>query len=245
VDVKGYVPGAADFPAASRAKSGMDRKLSVLRRTALLALAASALIGISGTAAADEMTARLEALGHAWAKVYYGMPESKQEPAYPALVDRAHAIALAYPARAEPLIWEAIILSCYAKAKGGWGALDIAKSARDVASAAAAIDDTALDAGAYTALGVLYYKVPGWPIGFGNDERAQEYLDKALAIAPDAVDVNYFYGDFMIAQGQKQKARPFLEKALRAPPRPGRGDEDAGRRIEIENDLAKIGDRAP
>jgi tetratricopeptide (TPR) repeat protein len=204
-------------------------------------LAASALIGTIGTATADEMADRIAALRHAWTKVYYGMPASKQESAYPALVTQAHAIALAYPARAEPLIWEAIILSCFAKAKGGLGALDLAKSARDAATAAAAIDDAALDAGAYTALGVLYYKVPGWPIGFGNDKRAKEYLDKALAIAPDAVDVNYFYGDFMVEQGKKQRARGLLEKALQALHRPGREDEDAGRKIEVENDLAKIG----
>jgi len=190
---------------------------------------------------AEELTARLEALGHAWAKVYYGMPESKQEPAYPALVGQAQQIAAAYPARAEPLIWEAIILSCYAKAKGGLGAVDIAEQARDTALAAAKIDEKALDAGAYTALGVLYYKVPGWPVGFGNDKRAKEYLDKALAIAPAALDVNYFYGDFMIEQGDKKKARDFLQKALQVAPRPGREDADAGRKIEIQNDLAKLG----
>jgi tetratricopeptide (TPR) repeat protein len=240
VDVKENVRVAADIAIVLRAKSYVDRKKPALGRTVLLALAAMALFGTFGTSAADEMASRLETLRHAWAKVYYGTPQSKQEPAYPALADQAHAISFAYPARAEPLIWEAIILSCYAKAKGGLGALDIATSARDAANAAAAIDDAALDAGAYTALGVLYYKVPGWPIGFGNDRRAKEYLDKALAIAPDAVDVNYFYGDFMIEQGQKQKARAFLERALRALHRPGREDEDSGRKIEVENDLAKI-----
>jgi Tfp pilus assembly protein PilF len=138
------------------------------------------------------------------------------------------------------LIWEAIILSSYAKVKGGLGALDVAKKARDLALAAAKIDDKALDAGAYTSIGVLYYKVPGWPIGFGSDKKAKEYLDKAIAIAPQSLDVNYFYGDFMIEQGNKKAAREFLQKALQAPARPGREDADAGRKIEIEDDLAKI-----
>ena len=119
--------------------------------------------------------------------------------------------------------------------------MDIAERARSAALAAAKIDDTALDAGAYTALGVLYYKVPGWPIGFGNDKTAKAYLDKALALAPQAMDTNYFYGDFMIEQGDKERARAYLEKALEAPPHPGHEDADAGRRIEIENDLAKVG----
>jgi tetratricopeptide (TPR) repeat protein len=204
-------------------------------------LAALALIGAIGTATAEEPGGRLEALGHAWAKVYYGTPESQQAPAYPALVAEAQAIAAAYPAKAEPLIWEAIILSCYAKAKGGLAALDIAEQARDAALKAAKLDDKASEAGAYTALGVLYYKVPGWPVGFGNDKTAKAYLDKAIAIAPESLDANYFYGDFMIEQGDKQKARDFLQKALQLPPRPGREDADAGRKIEIQDDLAKLG----
>jgi tetratricopeptide (TPR) repeat protein len=213
----------------------------VLKRVALGALAISLLIGSFQPVTADAMRDRLATLGHAWAKVYYGTPESEQAAGYPPLIAAARTIATAYPGRAEPLIWEAIILSCYAKAKGGLAAVGIAEQARDTALAAAKIDDKALDAGAYTALGVLYYKVPGWPVGFGNDKRAKEYLDKALAIAPDAVDVNYFYGDFMIEQGDKKKARVFLERARTAPPRPGRADEDAGRKIEIETDLARTG----
>ena len=122
----------------------------------------------------------------------------------------------------------------------GLGALALAEAARDAALAAAKIDDRALDAGAYTALGALYYKVPGWPIGFGNDRKAKDYLDRALAIAPGAVDVNYFYGDFMLEQGEKAKARAFLEKALQAPARPGRADEDQGRKREIEAELARL-----
>jgi hypothetical protein len=37
------------------------------------------------------------------------------------------------------------------------------------------------------------------------------------------------------------KARAFLDKALAAPARPGRADEDAGRRREVESDLAQLG----
>ena len=61
-----------------------------------------------------------------------------------------------------------------------------------------------------------------------------------MAIAPSSVDVNYFYGEFMIEQGDKKKARTFLEKALQAPARPGREDADAGRKQEIKADLAKL-----
>jgi tetratricopeptide (TPR) repeat protein len=218
----------------------VERNLPV-RRISSTFLAGLALLGATDIAVADALSDRLTALRHAWAKVYYNTPDAQQVGAYPPLVTDAQAIAAANPDRAEPLIWEAIILSCYAKAKGGLGALDLAEQARTAALAAARMDDKALDAGAYTALGVLYYKVPGWPIGFGNNTRAQQYLDRARAIAPDAADVNYFTGDFLLDQGEKEKARAFLEKALHAAPRPGREDEDAGRKVEIQRDLARAG----
>ena len=193
-------------------------------------------------AAADDLPAALAELRHAWAKVYYQTPPDQQAAQFAALQERADALVGQHPQAAEPLILKAIILSTYAEAKGSLDALSLVKSARDAALAAAKIDEKADDAGAYTVLGVLYYKVPGWPIGFGNNRRARENLDRALALAPDAIDANYFYGDFLIDQGEKAKARGFLEKALKAPARPGREDEDAGRKREIEKDLARLGD---
>ncbi|MDQ7246260.1 tetratricopeptide repeat protein [Dongia sedimenti] len=210
------------------------------RRVLLLAGAGLAFALHVQGAFADDMGTAISDLGHAWAKVYYQTPEKQQEAQYPALIAQADAVAKQYPAKAEPMIWQAIILSSYAKVKGGLGALDVAEKARDTAMAAAKIDEKALDAGAYTSLGVLYYKVPGWPLGFGSDKKAKEYLDRAMAIAPGSVDVNYFYGEFMIEQGDKKKARTFLEKALQAPARPGREDADAGRKQEIQADLAKL-----
>jgi hypothetical protein len=44
----------------------------------------------------------------------------------------------------------------------------------------------------------------------------------------------------MIEQGDKEKARALLEKALQAPARPGREDADTGRKQEIAADLARL-----
>ena len=57
-----------------------------------------------------------------------------------------------------------------------------------------------LNGSVYTSLGSLYYQVPGWPIGFGSDKKAESYLKKALAVNPDGMDPNYFYGDFMLQE---------------------------------------------
>ncbi|MDP2247983.1 MAG: tetratricopeptide repeat protein, partial [Nitrosomonadales bacterium] len=122
-------------------------------------------------------------------------------------------------------------------AKGGLGALKQAEKARDLLLLAEKINPQALQGSAYTTLGSLHYKVPGWPIGFGDKKKARTYLEKALQINPDGIDPNYFYADFLSEQGDYNKALQYYEKALAATPRPGREDADAGRRQEIESGM--------
>ena len=55
----------------------------------------------------------------------------------------------------------------------------------------------ALDGSAYTSLGTLYYKVPGFPIGFGDHKKARQLLEAALKVNPDGIDSNYFYGEYL------------------------------------------------
>jgi tetratricopeptide (TPR) repeat protein len=145
-----------------------------------------------------------------------------------------------YAGRAEPQIWYGIIVASHAGARGGLGALSLAKQAKGALEQALALDAKALGGSAYTSLGSLYYQVPGWPIGFGDDRKARELLDKALALNPDGIDPNYFLGDFLYRQGDHEGARQALQKALKAPARPDRALADEGRRKEIESLLAQM-----
>lgn len=181
---------------------------------------------------AQDIQAELEHIQQRWAQIQYQFPEDDKEKAFEALAKEAETFVADFPGRAEPLIWQGIVLSTYAGAKGGLGALGLVKEARASLEAALKIDPEALDGSAYTSLGSLYYQVPGWPLGFGDDEKARKYLQKSLAINPEGIDINYFYGDFLAEQGEPQRARVYLEKVLVVPPRPGREVADAGRRAE-------------
>ena len=182
----------------------------------------------------------VSALQIEWARIKYERPAAEQEKAFAELAKSADAVRGKYASRAEPQIWYGIIAASYAGARGGLGALSLAKDAKKALEQALEMDPKALDGSAYTSLGSLYYQVPGWPIGFGNDDKAREMLDKALALNPDGIDPNYFMGDFLYRKGDHAAARQVLNKALKAPARPGRALADEGRRKEIESLLAAM-----
>ena len=175
-----------------------------------------------------------------WAQIKYQRPAAEQEKAFAELTKSADSVRGRYAGRAEPEIWYGIIAASYAGARGGLGALSLAKDAKKALEHALEIDPKALDGSAYTSLGSLYYQVPGWPIGFGSDDKARELLQKALALNPDGIDSNYFLGDFLYRKGDYEGARRALQKALKAPARPGRELADEGRRKEIQALLAAM-----
>jgi tetratricopeptide (TPR) repeat protein len=189
---------------------------------------------------AQDVEIELAQIQQRWAEIQYQVQDRDKEKAFEKLAAEAEAFVGRYPGRAEPLIWQGIVLSTYAGAKGGLGALGLVKQARASLEAALDIDPEALDGSAYTSLGSLYYQVPGWPLGFGDDGKARKYLQKSLAINPDGIDANYFFGDFLLDQGEPQRARIYLERVLTAPGRPGREVADQGRRAEAEARLNNL-----
>jgi tetratricopeptide (TPR) repeat protein len=206
----------------------------------LLALAAAATLAwpLAGSAApVDDAVTEVQ---RDWEVIRYQTPAAEREKRFEALAGRAHQLSAAYPGRSEPLVWEGIVVSSWAGEKGGLGALGLVKQARAIYEQAIQIDGKALDGSAYNSLGVLYYKVPGWPLGFGDKDKARELLQKALALNPQGIDPNFFYAEYLVETRHADEAVPYLERALQAPPRPGRQVADSGRREEARALLAKI-----
>lgn len=193
-----------------------------------------------GSDGAGETVTRLQ---HEWERVKYQTPQADQEREFERLSRDADAAVEGNPQQADVLIWHGIIVASYAGAKGGLGALSLVKSAKKDFEQAMDINPDALSGSAYTSLGSLYYQVPGWPLGFGDDKKALEYLRKGLAINPNGIDPNFFYGDFLFRTGDLDGAENALLKALAAPPRPGRQLADEGRRRETSVLLEKIAER--
>jgi tetratricopeptide (TPR) repeat protein len=206
----------------------------------LLIIATLGLSALPAFALSENGEAQLQQLQTRWAEINYQTPAKQREAAFAKLVTEADAALASEPKAPELLIWRGIILGTQAGAKGGLGALSLVKQAKASLEQALAIDPQALAGSAYTSLGSLYYQVPGWPIGFGDDEQAEKMLRQALTINPDGIDPNYFYGDFLQRQKRYEEARAALEKALAAKDRPGRELADQGRRAEATALLQQV-----
>jgi tetratricopeptide (TPR) repeat protein len=203
-------------------------------KTLLLNLAVCLLAaGLVPPVHADEADDGVVALQREWEVIRYQTPAGEREKRYEALADKARRLATAHPERADAQVWDGIVLSSLAGEKGGLGALGLVKEARARYEAALEIEPTVLAGSAYNSLGVLYYKVPGWPLGFGDKDKARALLQKALEINPDGIDPNFFYGEFLLETGDRAGALSHLQRALNAPARPGRQVADAGRREEV------------
>lgn len=214
------------------------------RRQILAALAISVLAAIGGTlpqvahaATVEEAVAELQ---HEWDVIKYQTAKADREKRYESLAEKAHKVSESFAGRSEPLIWEGIVVSSLAGEKGGLGALSLVKRSKALYETAIQIDGNALDGSAYNSLGVLYYKVPGWPLSFGDKDKAREMIQKALAINPKGIDPNFFYGELLVETKHPDEAVTYLERAQQAPARPGRNIADTGRREEIRALLEKI-----
>lgn len=192
------------------------------------------------SALSETATSPLKTLQHQWAHINYELDDAEKEKAFVALINTAKSFVKAEPNNPELLIWQGIIQSSTAGAKGGLGALDYAKDARKSFEHAMRLDENALSGSAMTSLGVLYHKLPGWPISFGNDKKAEKLLKHALEINPDGIDPNYFYAEFLFDNGKYEQALKFAKKALDAPARADRPIADSGRKREIALLEAKI-----
>jgi len=188
---------------------------------------------------AGNLNEEIHHLQKQWAVANYQTDTDKTEKAFEQLTQNAEAIINSFPDKAEPLIWKAIIVSSDAGKNGGLGALGKVKQARKLLLDAEKINAAALNGSIYTSLGSLYYQVPGWPIAYGDNDKAEKYLKKALTINPQGIDPNYFYGDYLFEEGKYEQAISYFNKALNAKPRPTRPLADKGRRAEIIEKIQK------
>jgi len=108
--------------------------------------------------------------------VQYNTPEKQKAAEFEKLAAQAQAFTQERPAAAEAWIWNGIVVSSWAGAEGGLGALGKAKQSKAMLEKALELEPTALQGSAYTSLAALYDRLPGWPIAFGDASEADRLL---------------------------------------------------------------------
>jgi len=171
-------------------------------------------------------------LRHAWAHIKYQLPAGQREEAYARLNAIARRMRMAHPDDVSLWTWEAIILANEAGEKHSLASVQMIKRTKHLIEKSLSLAPDAENSLAYAFLGNLYHEMPGWPIGFGNDARAEYYLRKALAIRPDGLDENYFMGSYLRDKKRFSGAISHLRKAIDALPRPGMEVADTRRKAD-------------
>ncbi len=208
----------------------------------MLAVIATLFAFTAAQAANDPgMDAAVKRINDQWAHIRYQVSDrNEQYRELSALATQAQQVVARYPNRAEPLLWYGIVTSEEAARASIFSQLGLAKQAKAILEKAQAINPNVADGGVKMSLGVLYYRVPGFPIGFGSTPKARALLEAALRQDPNGMDNNFFYADFLDDEGQPAQARPFVLRGLQAPVNRDRPVWDAGRRAELRALLRKI-----
>ena len=207
-------------------------KQSNFAKIAFAALSLST-FATSAFAQGDVFDQKLIALEQHFDQLNFATPNKSQRmAAEDRAIAEAEQLAKANPGRAEPLIWEAIILGVKAKDVGAFSALPIANQSKALLERSIKMNPNALNGGAFASLGAMYTHVPGPPIAFGDKAKAKTYLQHALSVSPNDVDANYFMADLLYISGDYKGAYNYAERSYKAPARANRAVGDTGRKSQ-------------
>ena len=195
---------------------------------------------LSFSSVADDIDNAMQKLESKWANIYYNSKISNKKAAYTALLNESIELSKNHPERAEFYFWRAVITATNAEHQNGISALIAINHARDLLLKAIALDRNTMSGSAFVTLGTLYYLSPGWPIAFGDPDKAEKYLKIALKINPEGIDSNYYYGDFLLTQNEPEKAVKYFEKAIRAPVRKDQEFADNQLKAEAKQAFSKL-----
>lgn len=192
------------------------------------------------SAKSEQVSSALSSVQMEWAQIKYQEPDKQMKlKALDALDQKLQKLVAENPQSAEAKIWEAIVLSTYANIMQSLSALPKVEKAKTLLEEAMKSNPRAMNGYAQMTLGALYYQVPGWPISFGNNKKAESYLKEALTFDPQGMDTNYWYGSFLLYDDRADDALIYLQKAIDAPIRGDRVIADKGRKNEIAQALSK------
>ncbi|HOJ50501.1 MAG TPA: hypothetical protein PKW55_06810 [Spirochaetota bacterium] len=120
----------------------------------------------------------------------------------------------------------ALLAFCYTQKADLERSLSYARISKDILENIIREEPNFMNGIGYTILGKLYYEVPGWPISFGSNKKALEYLEIALKKDKNNPYNYLFMAEILLDEGYKSEAKKLLETALMIPNRKDFYEED-------------------
>ena len=115
------------------------------------------------------------------------------------------------------LYWKAAAMGKLAKDTGILNALRMIRPMERMLLKVVALDEKYEDAGGHRALGRMYHKLPGFPISFGNNQKALTHLKRAHELFPKDIITRAFYAEVLYDEGRKEEARKHADFVLATP----------------------------
>lgn len=204
-----------------------------MKKTTFVAI----LLLMSDVLSANSIMPEINKIESQWAQIYYAQNSQQKKVAYPILLNKIQKLSNDYPEAMEPKIWKALVMATNAEFESPFSALDSIKMAKNILEDSIQKEPKALDGAAFVILGTLYYMTPGWPISFGNHDKAEQLLKKGLETNPASIDSNYFYADYLLSKNKVAEAQQYFKLAINAPSRPEQKYADEQLKIEAINAL--------
>jgi len=133
----------------------------------------------------------------------------------------------------EGLYWLAVNMGAEALERGKLSALPVVPRMERLLLILDQSDPNFEQAGAARVLGRLYHQAPA-VISVGSNDRARQFLLRAVALAPDHPGNLAFAADFLVDHGDKAQARQFADRCLQV-----LRNQDFGREGKEWGDLAR------
>ena len=115
------------------------------------------------------------------------------------------------------LYWKAAAMGKLAKDTGILNALRMIRPMERILLKVVTLDEKYENAGGHRALGRMYYKLPGFPISFGSNQKALTHLKRAHELFPKDIITRAFYAEALYDEGRKEDARKHADFVLAIP----------------------------
>lgn len=187
----------------------------MLRRVITVLLSA---VLLAATPAYAEFKDELTDIQQRWAAARYNSNGAQRKSELRDLTLETDTLAKKYSDQPESYLWAGVIRGSLAEIYNNLSALTLVKEAKVNLEKSIELNPKAEDSYALGILGLMYSLTPGWPIAFGDDNKAQELLNRGLELSPGGMNINYFNAEYHFNKKEYKKALMYIEKAAQATP---------------------------